>query len=314
MADDHLPTASLRMLKERAKLLSRLRSFFDSRDFLEVQTPILSRDTVIDLHLDPLSVTLYPDPQNPTVGPTFYLQTSPEFCMKRLLCGGMQQIYQITQAFRAAEVGSLHNPEFTMLEWYRVGDDYAQGMQLLDDLAAALFGLPCERMTYQQAFQTFAGIDPFSAEGLSLGEAKLDEILALQVQPNLGFSSSGKPQPVIVHDYPADQAALAQVQPAQGNYPAVAQRFELFAAGVELANGYHELLDAGVLLQRHEKNNVTRQAAGKVLLPVGSRLHTAMLQGMPACAGTALGVDRLLMVLQGQTEIANVIAFPVERA
>lgn len=314
MTADHLPTASAFALKERARLLARLRSFFDTRAFIEVQTPVLSHDTVIDQHLDPLSVTLYPDPQQPNEGPKLFLQTSPEFCMKRLLCGGLTQIYQITHAFRAAEVGSLHNPEFTMLEWYRVGDDYQAGMQLLDDLATLLFEVPCLRMTYQQAFLQFANIDPFSAAGKALGDAKLDEILSLQVQPKLGVSASGKPQPLILYDYPADQAALAQVQPAQGDYPAVAQRFELFAAGVELANGYHELLDPQVLVARNEKNNAARVKDGKPTLPSNSRLLTAMQQGLPACAGTALGVDRLLMVLLGEAEISAVIPFPIARA
>lgn len=314
MSSDFLPTTSNDAIIARAKLLAQLRRFFDTRDFCEVQTPLLSHDTVIDQHLDPLAVTLYPDPQHPSQGPQLFLQTSPEFAMKRMLCAGLPRIYQITHAFRAAEVGAQHNPEFTMLEWYRVGDDYAAGMQLLADLAELLFARPCQKLTYRQAFQNFAGLDPYSPQAKALGEAKLDEILSLQVQPKLGFSPDGKPAPLILHDYPADQAALARVSPATAESPAVAERFELFAGGVELANGYHELLDANILSQRNQKNNAARMADGKPSLPVESRLLQAMQHGLPASSGTALGVDRLLMVLLQKQSIEEVIAFPIDRA
>ncbi|HMC09897.1 MAG TPA: amino acid--tRNA ligase-related protein, partial [Pirellulaceae bacterium] len=148
-----LPSASLEVLHRRAELLGRIRQFFDDLDLLEVETPILSHDTVVDRHLDPLAVTLFNDPQQPDKGPKLWLQTSPEFGMKRLLSAGARAIYQITRAFRGGEAGALHNPEFTMVEWYRVGDDYEAGMHLLADLAQETLGLgQPERLTYREAF------------------------------------------------------------------------------------------------------------------------------------------------------------------
>src|SRR6186997_912581 len=146
---DFLPTASLDMLRRRAELLKQVRQFFDDRGFLEVETPILSHDVVVDRHLDPLSVTLFSDPRQPERGEKLWLQTSPEFGMKRLLAAGATAIYQITRAFRNAEIGSLHNPEFTMVEWYRTGDDLPAGMALLSDLSSALLGTPvAELLSY----------------------------------------------------------------------------------------------------------------------------------------------------------------------
>src|SRR5437899_2522859 len=190
MPADFEPTASVAMLRRRAELLAKVRQFFDRRGFVEVETPILSHDTVVDRHLDPLPVTLFSHPRQPTLGPQLWLQTSPEFGMKRLLAAfagrgsdrvgrgspdaalsatvgrgspdpALSAIYQITRAFRGGEIGPLHNPEFTMVEWYRVGDDYAAGMQLLDDLASDVLGLgQAERLTYRDAFLKYAAIDP----------------------------------------------------------------------------------------------------------------------------------------------------------
>jgi lysyl-tRNA synthetase class 2 len=301
---DFQPTASWTNLKLRAEALQRLRVFFDARGFVEVETPILSHDTVIDRHLDPLRVTLFADPQAPTVGPTLYLQTSPEFGMKRLLAAGdAKAIYQITKVFRGAETGELHNPEFTMLEWYRVGDDYEAGMNLLAELAGEMFRAPrVERLTFHQAFERYASMDLSSA---TMSDVELDIVLTSRVQPQLGQS-----QPTILYDYPADQAALAQVRVAEN----IAERFELFVRGVELANGYHELLDPASLRARNIQTNQLRQADGKDPLPEQSRLLAAMEHGLPNCAGCALGVDRLVMLLAGASSIRDVIAFPIERA
>jgi lysyl-tRNA synthetase class 2 len=328
MSSDFLPTCSLDMLHQRAELLRRLRRFFDSHGFIEVETPTLSRDSVIDEHLDPLRVTLFGDATQPERGQQFYLQTSPEFGMKRLLVAGATAIYQIARAYRGGEVGPRHNPEFTMLEWYRVGDDYAAGRKLLSNLAAAALGCDdAEEITFQQAFQRYAQVDPFTAEATRLvaclaahgrtvdsvesdRAVLLDRVLTEIVEPELG-----RERPTILYDYPADQAALAQVRPADehGN-PAVAERFELYIAGVELANGYHELLDPAVLLDRNRVNNEKRAAAGKFTLPAESRLVAAMQQGLPACSGCALGVDRLLMVATGASTLQEVLAFPIDRA
>src|SRR6187399_860376 len=159
---DFLPSASPEMLATRAAMLKRLRTFFDNRRFLEVETPLLSHDVVVDRHLDPLSVTLFADPHEPEIGPKLWLQTSPEFAMKRLLAAGKEKlgsIYQITRAFRGGEVGPLHNPEFTMVEWYRIGDDYDAGRQLLADLAEEMLGSgPAEQLTYREASLRYAGV------------------------------------------------------------------------------------------------------------------------------------------------------------
>lgn len=301
---DFRPTAPWQNLQLRAETLKRLRAFFDARGFIEVETPILSHDTVIDRHLDPLPVTLFTDPRHPTVGPTLYLQTSPEFGMKRLLAAGdAKAIYQITKVFRGAERGTWHNPEFTMLEWYRVGDDYTAGMNLLAELACELFAAQAvERITYAEAFERYADLDLRTAK---LTDVEEDIALATRVQPQLGQTA-----PTILYDYPASQAALARVRAAEQ----VAERFELFVRGVELANGYHELLEVEPLIQRNRANNLQRQADGKHILPQESRLLAAMRHGLPACAGCALGVDRLVMLLAGAKSIEEVLAFPVERA
>ena len=324
MSPDFLPSASLETLKVRATLLTRIRDFFDERGFLEVETPILSHDVVVDRHLDPLSVTLFDDPRQPELGKNLWLQTSPEFGMKRLIVAGMPAIYQITRAFRGGEVGDLHNPEFTMVEWYRVGDDYEAGMRLLGEFAAELLdrGMPT-RLSYRDAFLRFANIDPLESTPEKLAEAAarvsgqepdydaprdalLDLLLVERVERQLGF-----PEPIILYDYPASQSALARVRP--GELP-VAERFELYVDGIELANGYHELLDADVLRLRNQMNNRARQADGKSALPDESRLLSAMEHGLPPCSGTALGFDRLVMVAMGAKSLREVMAFSIDRA
>jgi lysyl-tRNA synthetase class 2 len=352
MPSDFEPTASIAMLRRRAELLAKVRKFFDSRGFLEVETPILSHDAVVDRHLDPLAVTLFSDPRQPTVGQHLRLQTSPEFGMKRLLTtplpsgeGGrrpgeglhdsvvgcaspdslLTAIYQITRAFRGGEAGPLHNPEFTILEWYRVGDDYAAGMQLLADFASDILQLgPPERLTYRDAFLKFASIDPHSATNSELHQVAafastphpkrknndrdelLDIILLCIIEEHLGQG-----RPTILYDYPATQSALARVRPGD---PPLAERFELYINGIELANGYHELLDAETLRQRNKSNNQLRAADGKYTLPEDSRLLAAMEHGLPPCSGCALGFDRLLMVATGAKSIQEAMAFPIDRA
>lgn len=312
--DAFLPTASPEAMRLRAEVMSQIRSFFSARDFLEVETPLLSRDTVVDRYIDPFSVK-----EAAPNGETTWLQTSPEFHMKRLLAGGHQRIFQITRAFRREESGERHNPEFTILEWYRTGDTYETGRELLAEFCREL--LPCETvvsLTYAAAFQKYAAMDPFAASVDELQKACQNEIastdrdellnflLAEKVEPNLGQVA-----PTILYDYPASQAALAKQSTAD---PRVAERFELYIQGVELANGYHELLDAAVLRERNRQTNMHRQQAGKSSLPEESHLLTAMQHGLPACVGVALGVDRLVMLKAGATRIEEVIAFPFDRA
>ncbi len=299
---DFLPTATLDMLRRRAELLKQVRRFFDSRGLLEVETPVLSHDVVVDRHLDPLRVTLFRDPREPDRGETLWLQTSPEFAMKRLLVAGASAIYQITHAFRGGEVGQVHNPEFTMVEWYRVGDDYAAGMELLADFAEALLGRgKSERLSFAEAFGRYAGINPNG-----LPDYEIDLLLTSKVEPHLGME-----RPTILYDYPATQSALARVRPGS---PPVAERFELYVNGIELANGYHELLDPAVLRERNRANNATRAADGKYTLPEESRLLAVMDHGLPVCSGCALGFDRLVMIATGAKSIQEVMPFPIDRA
>jgi lysyl-tRNA synthetase class 2 len=311
-------------LRLRAALLRRVREFFESRGFLEVETPILSADVVVDRHLDPFSTILCEDPRQPGQGRRLWLQTSPEFVMKRLMAAGGEAIYQITRAFRNAERGPLHNPEFTMVEWYRRGDGLAEGMQLLSDLCAALLGRgPARHVSYAEAFQERLRLDPHraSVEELEAAarrhgivppqlpaddrDAWLDLLLVECIAPRLGVG-----QPAILYGYPATQAALAQVH---GN-PPVAERFELLVDGIELANGYHELLDAAVLRERNRRNNQLRVLDGKPALPEDSRLLSAMEAGLPPCSGAALGFDRAVMLAAGAKTLADVLPFPIERA
>jgi len=321
--DDFLPTATIPNLRRRAELLRKLRVFFEARDFLEVTTPLLSRDTVVDRHLDPFTVVRYDDPQQPHNGPTWYLQTSPEFHMKRLLVAGAAAIFQVTQAFRAAECGPLHNIEFTIAEWYRCGDDMQAAINLLSDLMNHLCGCgPARQMTYREAFRTFAGFDPGQENQQSLQQkiavqdGKLPEldfdgclewVFVEHVQPHLNHA-----QPTIIYDYPASQSALARIRDDES--PPVAERFELFFQGVELANGYHELLDAGELKKRITTANELRQQDRKACLPSDNRLLDAMQHGLPACAGVALGFDRLVMLAGGFQSLKDVMPFPADRA
>jgi lysyl-tRNA synthetase class 2 len=315
--EDFLPTASLNMLCRRAQLLQQLRRFFDACGFLEVDTPTLSHDTVVDRHLDPLAVTLFSDPRRPDEGEKLWLQTSPEFGMKRLLAGGAEAIYQTTRAFRGGESGPLHNPEFTMVEWYRVGDDYEAGMRFLGEFAMAVLGCnEPEQLTFREAFLRYAGTDPFGPlDAISLPPELpatadpgiiLDYLHTTRVEPQLG-----RDRPTIVYDYPAAQSALARIR--EGD-PPVAERFELYYRGVELANGYHELLDPEALRERNRENNRLRIVDGKYRLPEESRLLAAMQQGLPSCSGCALGFDRLVMVATGAKSIQEVMAFPIGRA
>lgn len=317
------PTASISALKTRAELLRRLRRFFDDRDFLEVQTPVLSRDTVIDRHIDLLSLEMdWPDDDMPK---RWYLQSSPEAAMKRLLSAGMKNIYQIGPVFRAGERGSHHNPEFTMAEWYRVDDDLEAGLRLLEALTTTLLDSPpCRRMHFAVAFQDRTGLDvrevdinSLAVRAVELGVAEdtrwsddwddwVNLIFSVLVQPTLGHDA-----PTLVTHFPASQAALARLS---SDDPRVAERFELFYRGVELANGYHELLDPSILRSRNAKANTDRIRDGKSALPETSFLLDAMDAGLPASTGCALGFDRVVMLACGAKTLAEVMPFPIDRA
>ncbi len=316
--DDWRPTASLDALQVRAEMLASLRAFFADRGVLEVETPLLSAATVTDLHLHSLSLRVGGDE-----GQTMYLQTSPEFAMKRLLAHGSGPIYQICKAFRGAETGRRHNPEFTLLEWYRPGWDHHRLMDEIDELLGAVLESPTgERLTYAQAFERFAAVDPHGASRAELerrvrdlgvqGVADLDRddllnlLLTHVVEPNLG-----RGRPTFVHDFPASQAALARIRSGD---PPLAERFEVFVEGVELANGYHELTDPAEQRRRFEADLAERRRRGLPDVPIDHRLLAALEAGLPECAGVALGVDRLVMLKVGATDISEVLAFPLDRA
>jgi lysyl-tRNA synthetase class 2 len=255
-----------------------------------------------------------------------WLQTSPEFAMKRLLAAGAKAIYQISRVFREGEQGALHNPEFTMVEWYRAGDAMAEGMRFTSDLAEIMLGRgPARQISYREAFIEHAGVDPHSSDTAALIAATgkqgiqppaslarddrdgwLELLLIERVQPHLGLD-----RPVLLYDYPATQAALSLIR---NDDPPVAERFELYVSGIELANGYHELLDPEELRLRNRENNRRRAAEGKPALPEQSRLLAAMESGLPPAVGVALGFDRLVMLVAGAKTLADVIAFPFDRA
>lgn len=329
---NYSPQASWTTLQQRAKIIDDLRRFFQTRGFTEVETPILSHDTVVDRYLNPITVTAHQVGVANESQKELYLQTSPEFGMKRLLAAGAERIYQICKAFRSGERGAWHNPEFTMLEWYEVGVDYRQGQQRLIELAEAMIpNAPCRVITYQNLMLEVCDLDPFlistqqlaakvqsmapeSAETAPAGEVGaldrdgwLNLLMGSLVEDYLRQQAN-----VIVCDWPASQAALAQVR--QTTVGPVAERFEWYFQGVELANGYHELLDAAILWQRNQTVNQLRVAQGDSPLPSESRLLQAMRAGLPNSCGCALGVDRLVACLLHADSIDQVIAFPWERA
>jgi lysyl-tRNA synthetase class 2 len=315
--NDWRPTASLENLKLRAELLTKLRAFFATRGVLEVDTPALSRVGATDRHIHSFRVD---GPQ------ALYLHTSPEFPMKRLLAAGSGDIYQLCKVFRSGEAGRHHNPEFTMLEWYRVGFDHHQ---LMAEVAVLIDGLipdldPPEYLTYREAFQTHAGFDVATAgskeciaaltrDGRQVpapGQLDYDGWLDM-VAGDLVYPALGKGRLTFIYDYPASQAALARVWPGE---PPTAERFEAFIGGVELVNGFHELADAAEQRRRFEADRAYRKAHGLMDLPMDERLLAALEQGLPDCAGVALGFDRLVMIAAGVRSIEEVIAFPADRA
>ncbi|MCL6503019.1 MAG: EF-P lysine aminoacylase GenX [Pirellulales bacterium] len=325
---DWPPAASWEMLRLRARLLQQVRAFFDARGFLEVETPLLSAEVAIDRHLDPFEVR--PVRGGHPAGERLWLQTSPEFHMKRLMAAGGEAIFQIAHVFRQAEYGALHNPEFTMVEWYRRGDGLPQAMDLTDELCQTILGTaPAVRRSYAEAWQAAVGLDLHQADaadlaacarahGISVGpefeaadrDTWLHLLFAELVQPALAAAAPDRAAAVIVSHFPASQAALAEV----AGEPPVAERFELFVNGIELANGYNELRSAAVLRQRNQQQNDHRHAAGKPRLPDPPWLLAAMEAGLPPCAGVALGFDRLVMLAAGASSLAEVLAFPAPRS
>ncbi len=353
---DFLPTAAIETLRLRARLLSRIRQFFDSSGYWEVETPILSHEIVVDAFLEPFMTHWLAESggggrsRGDEQKSELFLQTSPELAMKRLLAAGAKAIYQITHAMRNGELGRYHNPEFTMIEWYRVGDTHQEQMvfveRLVLEIDQAIQPTPeanaaCERdfsedggarltkgferVTYDAAFQRFTGTKILRLSAPELADVARRHSIA--VPPGLQSDDRdawlnlllielvepnlGHDKPVFLYDYPASQAALARVR---GDSPAVAERFELYIRGIEICNGYRELTDPNELRRRIEKQASIRNREGHRDLPPTSRLIAAMEAGLPECAGVALGFDRLMMVLIGAASIREVMAFPFDRA
>lgn len=297
-------------------MLDAARRFFAERGVLEVDTPLLSRTTVSDPHIESVTVNL-------SRRPRYFLQTSPEFYMKRLLAAGYPDIYQVCKAFRDGESGRRHSPEFTLVEWYRLGYGLRQIMEETSAFIAALIDprrvtRPPEFIEYHDAFRRYARVDPqrspvaslagaVDADGhlaASLGDdrdAWLDLLLTQRVIPRF----AGGRLTVLYH-YPANQAALARLCPGNA---AVADRFEVFYADLELANGFVELADANEQAQRFERDRAVRRARGQPARPVDRRLIAALETGLPECAGVAVGFERLLMISEMRDDIREVQAF-----
>lgn len=320
---DWRPAASREALALRAGLLAGTRAFFAGRGLLEVETPALCSAPVTDVHLESLAVA------RPGGGTLGFLHTSPELAMKRLLAAGVGDCWQLARVFRGAERGRRHNPEFSLLEWYRVGWTVealmAEVADLVAHLASGLRALgPVRTLTYREAMRAHAGVDPFAADAPALlaaargagvasppgleadRDACLDLVFGAVVEPALDPD-----RPTFIHDFPASQAALARIRPGD---PPVAERFELFLGGMELANGFHELTDAAEQADRFETDLAARRARGLPVVEADRRFLAALEAGLPACAGVALGFDRLVMALTGAPCIDDVLAFPWGRA
>jgi elongation factor P--(R)-beta-lysine ligase len=304
----------------RAQMLETVRDFFKRRGVLEVETPILSAAAVSDPQIESLSTQIAGMPARA------YLCPSPEYAMKRLLAAGSGDIYQVCKVFRDAERGRWHNPEFTMVEWYRLGMDDAALMDEIEALLRAL--LPArqltraERLTYTEALQRHVGVDAFSSSELDLAlaakrlgviceanldrDAKLDLLMGMIVGPKLGREG-----PCFIVDYPASQAALARLKPRSAGTPAVAARFELYLDGLELANGFHELAQADEQRARFEGDLKLRAARGQMQPPLDENLLAALAVGLPECAGVALGFDRVVAIALGADRLSKAMAFDI---
>ena len=318
--DDWRPSAPLERLRLRAQLLQRTRAYFATSGALEVETPVLVRAAVTDVHLESLAVHRS---DGARVG---FLHTSPEYAMKRLLCAGAPDIFQVAHVFREGERGRRHNPEFTMIEWYRLGMDHHALMRDVEGLLRTLLEPvrnvgPTVHVTYADAFQSALGVNPLTADTATIEAAVRGA--GLDIPPSLAGERDGLlelatatvvttrfPEDCItfVRDFPASQAALARIEGP------VAARFEAFWGGLELANGFHELGDAAEQARRFESDAATRRARGQPAREADVSFLAALASGLPPCAGVALGFDRVVMVAAGARHIDEVVAFPIERA
>jgi len=312
------PSASLHNLRHRAQFLQDIRTFFAARNVMEVESPLLYSGVATDPGLNAFAIG------------TRFLQTSPEFPMKRLIAAGSGPIYSLGKAFRCDEVGARHNPEFTMLEWYRPSWDHFQLIEEVDALFQTLLGCQSASLTtYAALFEHYFNINPHIAtlsalesiamEGgwlQTLSQSHLDKdglldlLLTHGIEPELGY-----PHPTVIVDYPASQASLSKIRTIEGDEPyEVAERFEFYYRGIELANGYHELSCPKEQKQRFLDDLQKREAQGLPILPLDNALIAALEAGFGPCAGVAIGVDRLLMLKLQENHIANVLPFAWDKA
>jgi lysyl-tRNA synthetase class 2 len=323
------PTATREMLQHRAAVLTHARHFFLDRGVVEVDTPMVVNAPVTDVHIHSAKVEFADNPR------PFFLHTSPEYAMKRLLAAGSGDIFQICHVVRGLERGRIHNAEFTLIEWYRIGYTLDRLMHEVETLVRTLLGdvafsLTSEQLSYEEAFLRELELDPFTASmdelanaasrvGFTGGSqpgaqpgpgAQRDELLELLmgtvIGPKLGHSSL-----TFIYNYPASQAALARVNPLD---PRTALRFELYCKGVELANGFQELASADEQRERFERDNDERLRLGLPTYPLDERLLAALESGMPECAGVALGFDRTMMLAAEVDHINGVLPFPTDIA
>jgi lysyl-tRNA synthetase class 2 len=314
------PSAALNELRLRADILKNVRAFFAAREVLEVETPLMCRASVTDPYIDSIPAFYQAHPQGKPQ--QFYLQTSPEYAMKRLLAAGSGSIFQLCKAFRQAENGRLHNPEFTMLEWYRTEFTHLQLMDEVDALLQTiLHTAPADKMTYRELFLSHLAIDVHHATHESLQSCAkahninikdditdcdtwLTLLLTHCIEPQLGVT-----KPCIIYNFPASQAALARINPDG----LTAARFEVYYQGMELANGFHELQDVKEQRHRFELNNAARISQQLDTMPIDELFLAALQNGLPDCAGVALGIDRLIMLAAGKPSIHAVTSFDISR-
>jgi lysyl-tRNA synthetase class 2 len=324
---DWRPGARWPVMRLRAGLLAAIRRYFEHQGVLEVETPVLSRGAAIDPAIESFH-TGYRGP-GCAAGERLFLHTSPEFFMKRLLAAGSGPIYQIARVFRNAEAGRRHNPEFTLLEWYRPAFDHHRLMDDVEGLLSRvlpdhpLLQSPIERLSYRQLFIEHVGLDPFVDDAATIrdllvrkGVTPPDAMPLSEVRRWLDLALTHLVEPALtgralfVFDYPAEQAALARVR---SDDPPVAERFELYLDGIELANGFHELTDAAQQRRRFERENRQRQVSGSDLMPVDEYFLASLEAGLPDCSGVALGIDRLVMAAAGLESIDRAVAFSYPR-
>lgn len=310
------PSASIETLRKRAQIIAMIRAFFTERGYWEVETPIMAKYGITDVYLSNIKA-IFRDQ-------SYCLQTSPEYHMKRLLAAGSGSIFQLARVFRDDELGRWHNPEFTLLEWYQLGINHHALMNEVDALLQLILGTASMiRKTYQQAFIDACQIDPLNTDVLELRrvltrydlqnvfdetETDIDQYLFLLMSHVVEASLAHEPAPVAIYNFPASQASLAQIN--QG----VAERFEVYYRGVELANGFHELTDTKLQRQRFEQDITIRKTRGLAMVEADEYLLEALQHGIPACSGVALGIDRLLALAFETNGISTCLSFDISRA